>query len=228
MSNEIFVTINNFYRTLNDDDNHRYKSWEHCYSLFRNHDSFMDINLLDLACLNLGFYLASWGMYRGSSDLLWKDYKIYKDIIKVLIDEDYDSIWDINILDFSDESQQIKSIFKLRDTLKMTFRNIMKEVNGKQKKFNASDTLITKILMGTLGCVPAYDRLFKNGCKKAGVKPYSNFSKKSYLQLVKFYKDNVKEFNLAYESILKKSSIQYPAMKLVDMYFWKIGSEKSY
>ena len=41
--------------------------------------------------------------------------------------------------------------------------------SGVSEKFstknNLSETLITKILMGTLGCVPAYDRYFVKGNK---------------------------------------------------------------
>ncbi|VEJ05791.1 Uncharacterised protein [Campylobacter lari] len=39
----------------------------------------------------LSFYLASWGMYRGSSFLLRYDYKIYKTILEELLAID---LWD--------------------------------------------------------------------------------------------------------------------------------------
>ena len=46
-----------FYDKIIDDKNHRFKSWEHCYNYF-NKNSIE----IDLACLHLSFYLASWGM----------------------------------------------------------------------------------------------------------------------------------------------------------------------
>ena len=59
-------------------DNHRFLSWEHCYSFFLNNkENLKDDASIDLAALNLAFYLASWGMYRGSSFLLQYDYKIF-------------------------------------------------------------------------------------------------------------------------------------------------------
>ena len=49
----------------------RYKSWEFCYKKFQDNV----YNTDDLA-IHLSLYLASWGMYRGSTFLLNKNYKI--------------------------------------------------------------------------------------------------------------------------------------------------------
>src|ERR1700724_165165 len=48
----------------------RDRSWEHCYRYFRSADASTIRKDHDQAALQLGFYLASWGMYRGSSFLL--------------------------------------------------------------------------------------------------------------------------------------------------------------
>jgi hypothetical protein len=53
----------------------------------------------------------------------------------------------------------------------------------------------------------------------SGIKP-SNFE-----ALVQYYKKHEPQFSSAAEEIQKNSGIQYPAMKLVDMYFWEIGYE---
>lgn len=55
----------------------------------------------------------------------------------------------------------------------------MKEQNLKNK---LSFTLVTKILMGTLGCVPAYDCYFILGIKNQKVAT-GNYNIKSILQL---------------------------------------------
>lgn len=44
----------------------------------------------DYLALHLSFYLASWGMYRGSSMLLSTDYKIHIPIVKELMKEEYE------------------------------------------------------------------------------------------------------------------------------------------
>ena len=41
-----------------------------------------------------------------------------------------------------------------------------------------TDTLVTKILMGTLGCTPAYDRFLKAGLEEKGFS--SSFSRKNF------------------------------------------------
>ncbi|MBQ8112212.1 MAG: hypothetical protein IJ146_03300, partial [Kiritimatiellae bacterium] len=67
-----------FYNDSLRDANGRYRSWEHCYKVFyearlkRQKGGCPDYDYL---CLHLAFYLASWGMYRGSSFLLQQDYK---------------------------------------------------------------------------------------------------------------------------------------------------------
>ena len=40
---------------------------------------------IDFLSLHLGFYLASWGMMRGSTELLDKDYKIHIPAVKVIL-----------------------------------------------------------------------------------------------------------------------------------------------
>lgn len=52
-------------------------------------------------------------------------------------------------------------------------------------KNKLSDTLITKVLMGALGCVPAYDRYFIMGVKHQNVTT-GLYNMKSLLKLVDF------------------------------------------
>lgn len=59
-------------------------------------------------------------------------------------------------------------------------------MRGSALKNNLSDTLITKILMGTLGCVPAYDRYFVSGIRSQKIAS-GTYNIKSILQLVDFY-----------------------------------------
>lgn len=51
------------------DAGNSYHSWEHCYTFFASHPT-----NFDLASLHLAFYLASWGMYRGSTAIRNYDY----------------------------------------------------------------------------------------------------------------------------------------------------------
>lgn len=57
------------------DPHHRFNSWKHCYHFFKeNHARLNEEAIQDTAALHLRFYLTSWGMMRGSTDLLQKDY----------------------------------------------------------------------------------------------------------------------------------------------------------
>ena len=70
-----------FYECLNNDENCGYRSWEHCYSHFMRSRGQKNVDY-DYLSLQLSFYLASWGMYRGSSFLLQKDYKVHIPAVK--------------------------------------------------------------------------------------------------------------------------------------------------
>jgi hypothetical protein len=199
---DIHETLNKFIQEQNKEF-HRFKSWEHCYRFFQkeyfiNSDDVSEND--DLAALNLGFYLASWGMYRGSTFLLQNDYKIHVEIVKYL-KENYKK------KEFSFEEIKL---------LKNDISNIYKKNANPNSSANnsLSNTLITKILLGTYGCIPAYDRFFLNGfIFIKGNK--CNFNNESFRKLNQFYDDNKKEF-IEFEK-------NYPKMKLLDMYFWKIG-----
>lgn len=204
-----------FYRQLADDDNHRYKSWEHCYSYFLSGKPDKDI-----ACLHLAFYLASWGMYRGSSFLLWKDYLVHRDVVEKVLKKR-----ELQDIDYSKvDEKTIDEIFDLMDWMKGWYRQNIKAVNGEKKLVNPTDTLVTKILLGTLGCIPAYDRYFISGLREAGIS-YSRLSKNNFKSVIGFYKKNKQSFDQASTEITKISKVKYPTMKLVDMYFWEIGAE---
>ena len=78
--------ISKYYDNIKKDKNHRLKSWEHCYCqfsvMFKNNK--LTNTDIDYLSLHLAFYLASWGMYRGSSFILQKDYKVFYPIIELL------------------------------------------------------------------------------------------------------------------------------------------------
>ena len=80
-----------FYRQCSIEPHGRYKSWEHCYKAFllARKQKKPDVDKL---CLHLGFYLASCGMYRGSSFLLQKDYQIHEEVVRTLLDKRYDPL----------------------------------------------------------------------------------------------------------------------------------------
>lgn len=206
--------VGKFYSKLGNNSD-RYLSWEHCYLFFykyKNNPKEID---LDLAALNLAFYLASWGMYRGSSFLLQYDYKIHKEMIGELVDE-CRILWN----DYSEISWD--AVNKANEIIKKHYKKF-------SKKDNISETLTTKVLMGIFACTPAYDRFFKDGIKRYNKENHTrisaSYSKNSYNQLKDFISSCGDNCNLVLRS---NSEISYPKMKLIDMYFWQIGFSNSF
>lgn len=217
----IIKSSTEFYNDLKIDENGRYRSWEHCYSHFIKARGNKEIDY-DYLSLQLAFYLASWGMYRGSSFLLQKDYKVHIPVVKELVSKEYDALAGIECIEFRKESNQ-QLLLEINSFLGQYYDKIRREVKGQELKNQLSFTLITKILMGTLGCVPAYDRYFIAGIKKQKVTT-GNYNLKSIMKLVDFYEKN----SVRLEPVREKMEVDgmpYPQMKMLDMGFWQIGFE---
>lgn len=202
----------------------RGKSWEHCYMFFRKHNKINnDEELLDSAALQLGFFLASWGMLRGSSFLLQKDYRFYIPIIKILTNSKYDILWNVDFLGKSNQ-KGISLLFELKRDLESEIIKSNK-IDGDNRKHQL-DLIITKIIMVTMGCIPAYDRYYKEGFKKK----YNisvNFNKRSFTQMIDLVKSDEKIKKVSNQScLIQYTKIKYPPIKLIDLYFWLIGLNK--
>lgn len=220
LAEQVNFNVNQFYKKLVEDPFGRYRSWEHCYYSFycAHHDKNPDIDNLSL---QLGFYLASWGMYRGSSFLLQQDYKIHTKVVEILFNKEYEGLWGIDCQRLLDEHNR-DLIINLGKQIKEHYESSRKNVKKRDINQGVSDILVTKILMGTLGCAPAYDRYFSKGVKhtKAAI---ANFNSKSLLQLAKFYEENCDIFEETRKSFKVEGKIEYPQMKFIDMAFFQIG-----
>ena len=100
-------------------------------------------------------------------------------------------------------------------------RSIDKHEKGAQC---LSDTMITKMLLGTCGCIPAYDQYFKKGIRQ--LNGTQKLGKESLSQVVAHYREI--EIDLPKNTYVIKEddiSIVYPPMKLMDMCFWQIGKQ---
>ena len=133
-----------FYNDLKADENGRYRSWEHCYSHFIKARESKEVDY-DYLSLQLAFYLASWGMYRGSSFLLQKDYRVHVPVVKELLNKKYDALAGIECAAFKEESNQ-KLLQDINSFLEKYYDKIRHEVKEQEIKNQLSYTLITKIL----------------------------------------------------------------------------------
>lgn len=197
----------------------RYSSFDYCFNYFQGFKNKKDIsNIINIqnSCLHLAFYLASWGMLRASSFLLQKSIKFYEPLIKY-ISEKEDSFWKIDVPNYPDN---MEILIECRN-------DIRKIINDNSQKI-ASDTLITKIMLGIFGNVSAYDTYFKNGSN------LKTFNKQS-LHEIKYFYDNYSEIISEEASKLrafeydtgKSTGHVYTKAKIIDMIFFIEGYKNS-
>ena len=209
-----------FHNKLTKIENHRYRSWEHCYSFFTRHQSTTDDEAIDLMCLHLSNYLASWGMFRGAAFLLQKDYKVHLEVVHLMLNERYLILRNTNIREIAHNNEYINRIFELNQKISEIYRSKTTDFENENGR-NSSDTLITKILLGVFGCAPAYDRYFKSGLRSTGIAS-GQFSKRSIAGLIQFYEQYYDDFEVVRLKI-SEHGVEYPPMKIIDMCFWQIG-----
>ena len=207
-----------FQNFLKQDTFNRYESWKHCY------EAFEDISKEnDYLALHLGFYLASWGMYRGSTGLLQKDYKIHVGAVAII--KKYHK--DLRCSkDFEVSKEHIETIIQLKKELYDYYNDFLYQTNRNTfEKKPPTDTLLSKIVLGTLGCSPAFDRYFNDGVKSKNIKS-TKFTSNSLGLLIDFVVNNKSKIVALQQDFLKRDKVYYPIFKVVDMYFWNEGFKK--
>ena len=225
MSIQIERYINKFTSQLDKDNHSRYKSFDHCKNFFNiliKKDILNDKDI-DQMSLLLFSYLSSWGMLRNSF-IMYKDYLFHKGAVEILLKEKYKTLHNFNPI-----NQNSESIIKLILELKKEINNYYfgkKYYDGREEYVvnnKISDTLISKIILGTLSCVPAFDRYVRLGLR--GVKIPASFSKNGLKELNDYVinnKDSSYSICKTSKSITKDT---YPIMKLVDICLWEYGKE---
>ena len=219
---ELINAAQTFYDDARANENGRSRSWEHCYRFFRDArtDPSPDYDYLSL---HLAFYLASWGMYRGSCFILQKDYKVHTPIVEEILKPEYDCLFGLACADLRNSDVR-KQYTKLYYKIVGHFDPIRNEVAGRVVESQVSPVLITKILMGTLGCVPAYDRFFEEGARYLGLEK-KTYHEKSLLELADIYEAHNDRLEEARRG-MRTEDLVYPQMKLLDMGFWQVGFER--
>jgi len=201
--NTAITKIRKFHDTAVAGENTRYRSWVHCFNAFRTlrHDK----NNVDLLCLHLAWYMASWGMLRGRSFLLQMDYLVHKPLVQIILSGKYDFLFDD-----AHCAHMIPLTIELSD-----------DIHKAYDKRSISCTFVTKIILGVFGIAPAYDRYFRRGAQKYSICS-TTFNKKSLQALWSFYEQHF----IALEALRKELTIEginYTPMKLIDMCLFQIG-----
>lgn len=202
----------------------RFASFDFSYTYFHTHKGRLCGENIEKSCMELWSYLASWGMLRGSSTLLQKSPASLAGIIKCIDEEIDKKIWEIDLPNYSEANIEI---------LNQTYKKIAKEL----KTINVSDTktLVTKIMLGVFGCVPAFDTNFCSWARDEYIEDekvtnkFRGFNKESLKVVYSFYMVN----KMTFDGIRKEFvgfngegiGMLYPMARLVDMYGFDKGEQ---
>lgn len=117
--------------------------------------------------LNLAFYLSSWGMYR-SSFLKKYDHTIHIGAVKILMDSQYAPLFDPWIWKKAPCRFKclVNSVYEKLWNYYTPYAKAKVKSNG--NTYTVTDTLITKILLGVYGCMPAYDKYVREVIRLIG------------------------------------------------------------
>ena len=212
--------IRTYFNETVKDSHGRYMSWRHCYNAFVENRNDADEKMFDYLAMHLAFYLASWGMYRGSSFLLQKDYKVHIPVVRILLEKKYDPLVGISAEGLT-EDVNLDLLEEVGERIRIAYAAEQPSFEGVTNK--ATDTLVTKILLGTLGCVPAYDRYYVQAVKRYNISA-GVYNKKSVRDVAVYYLSHKDEFESLREE-LSTCGTRYPAMKLMDMCMWQLAFE---
>jgi len=208
--NNVEIIVENYLQQRTPE--HRYTSFDYCYNYFNSGDDLTKD--MEKSCNILAFYLASWGMFRGSSFLLQKNAKYFSRTIEYINSLDK-SIWNIDVDKYDQVNiSKILEIYKKLD-------NLIVEGNSR------SITLVTKMMLGIFGFVPAYDEYFCKTFRKIANEKcrFRRFNQESLKLINEFFiqnKDSINNLsNKTYTLDLKtgnKTNLNYPKAKIIDMY----------
>lgn len=109
--------------------------------------------------------------------------------------------------------EDIKTILEVKAKLARHYKSItFKKGSDKSKPISSTDTLLSKIMLGTLGCVPAYDRYFIGGLKETNMEHLA-FNHSSLTELFNFIEGNRSDIEKAQDQIWQNTNYHYPFMK---------------
>jgi hypothetical protein len=190
----------------------RYASFDYCFNYFQsfreagNVPAIAEPANIQLSCLHLGFYLASWGMLRGSADLLQRSARHLIPVIESIARAD-SALWEIDAHCYTEPN-----IRQLLDAGRV-FR---------EARPGMSDILVTKIMLGVFGNVPAFDTNFKKGFRVA------TFGPKALREIGAFYDEHRKVIDEYRTQTIdfvsgQLTSRKYTRAKVIDMIFFIEG-----
>jgi hypothetical protein len=110
---------------------------------------------LDLTALHIGFYLASWGMFRGAGMLVEQNLDFFAALSERLFTLIDDNLWCLRFDQFRTDADAASKIFNEVTASLGEFLKVLQQQNV--------DLIIGKLLLGVWGECPARDEKFARG-----------------------------------------------------------------
>jgi hypothetical protein len=186
-------------------------SFDFCFNYFQSFrrsnkiEAIAKSENIELSCLQIGFFLASWGMFRNSP-LGKSSSKLYQRLIENLVGFDR-AIWDIDVADYGDAAK-VSLLIKCGNMIATSLGH-------------DSDILRTKVMLAVFGSVPAFDNNFTLPGFGLGRSPLP-FREENLKKILAFYNTNKSEIDSHQISTLdfltgQPTGLFYPRAKIIDM-----------
>ena len=203
-------------------------SFDYCFNYFQRYREEGRLNDLKApehvqeSCIQLGFYLASWGMYRGSAYLPKKSAKVLEPIIDLIANQP-PSFWEIDVHSYTPENIPRLIDFKREIVSRLEYKKASGVLG------TPSDVLVTKIMLGVFGNVPAFDTNFRKGFKAHGCCTFGEDSLKAIADFYRVNSEIIDHFHCAIHTIEFNTGQDTPRLytraKIVDMVFFVEGGK---
>lgn len=193
---------------------------------------------MEESCIYLWSFLGSWGMLRGSSVLFKENSPAsLRNVVQCIADTPKE-VWDIDVEQYGDEKCR-QQIIDLYNSIKQALTEGSSHVDCQNNPITPfeypSRALITKIMMGVFGIIPAFDTffsgLFGSLYPQKGFHS-GNFSHKCLLAIYDFYLQNKEQLDSIKIAVIDFDGkpiegMYYKKAKLIDMYGFTRGVVKA-
>jgi len=204
----------------------RSQSYDHCYNYFLDNHSNLARDM-EKSCAALGFYLASWGMYRGSAYLFKNTNSAHFVPLIEYIENHADELRpiDLHVYDDANIGRVCRAYKEIGD--------LVLEGTG-----SARVTLVTKIMIAVFGRVPAFDSFFNRGMARVHA-PFERNQRVAFHAFDELRLRRLSDFYLANQTEIDELSAESRTVgfpdgsvtghrltraKIADMYAFNLGS----
>jgi hypothetical protein len=199
----------------------RSQSYDHCYNYFA--DTKDPVAELEKSCAILGFYLASWGMYRGSTYLQQETNSSHLVPAIRAIQTLRPTLAGIDLNNYSEGNIELvlSAYGAIKDALQIRQRSQV--------------TIVTKVMVAAFGCIPAFDRNFSQAFRRAlqphARLPHGRVDSDVLRMLAAFYRanrDDIEKLHQESRTVAFGTDTvtghRLSRAKIVDMYFYELGA----